>query len=191
MLKINSRNSTKVSLFKMTLLCLTFPVFGACALQEKTMTSGLEFREARFAEITAMREFRKCNEEGKTLDRKAKGSGRSAAFLTSAKILEQCETEIGPGHQNLATEERMQAYGLAIQNYVKGRDVISARNGLKRFKKKFPNKDFYYPDGTSFIQTMETLIGLQDRMSYGQFSSLNVSKTLKSEMRRLHYWKNK
>ena len=181
----------KIKLFQITLILLALPILSACSLEEKKANTISDFHKHRSAEIAAMRQFRSCADEGKTLDQKARMSGGSGAYLASANVLKQCEAEIHPSHNSIATEERMQAYALAIQNYVKGRDITSARAALKKFKIKFSGKDFYYPDGTSFILTMETLLGMHDEMSFGQFSSLNISKTLKKEMRRLHYWKNK
>tara|TARA_B100001287_G_C22600230_1_gene490031 strand:+ start:328 stop:837 length:510 start_codon:yes stop_codon:yes gene_type:complete len=165
-------------------------LLGACTLEHPSGSSGIGFREARFAEIAEMRKFRECVKEGKKLDEIATRSGGFGAYLSSAKILEKCETEIGPNYTGVGVEERMQAYALAIQNYVKGRNIQSAKSSLTKFRLKFANKDFYYPDGTSFLQTMEVLIGTKDPMSFGHLSSLNVNKVLKSEMRRIEYWKN-
>ena len=186
-----SKIFSNIKIFQFTLILLALTTLGACSLEEKKTNTVSDFHKHRSAEIAAMRQFRTCADEGKTLDQKASTSGGSGAYLASANVLKQCEAEIHPNHNSIATEERMQAYALAIQNYVKGRDIASARSALKKFKIKFSGKDFYYPDGTSFILTMETLLGMHDEMSFGQFSSLNISKTLKKEMRRLHYWKNK
>jgi len=187
----NPPNLPKVKFFQTILIALLIPILGACTFEEKPLATISDFHADRMEEYAAMRKFRKCAEDGRVLDKKAGISGGSGGYLASAKVLQQCESEIDPSNKTIGTEERMQVFGLAIQNYVKGRDISSARSTLKKFKVKFPGKDFYYPDGTSFIVTMETLLGMHDQMSYGQFSSLNVNKTLKSEMRRLHYWKNK
>tara|TARA_B100000686_G_scaffold354142_1_gene462876 strand:+ start:1482 stop:2057 length:576 start_codon:yes stop_codon:yes gene_type:complete len=176
---------------RQTVLMLLAITVSACTVHQAPSTSGIGFREQRFADLAAMREFRDCRDEGMKLDRHAAASGSPGTYLTSARVLEQCEKEIGPDQVNVGTEERMQAYALAIQNYFKGRDISSAKDRLKKFKTKFPGHDFYYPDGSSFILTMETLMGMKDRISYGQFSALNVNKALKSEMRRMHYWKKK
>ena len=177
--------------FKNVILALPMLIlFSACSLEHAPSTTGIGFREARFAEIAEMRKFRECVKEGEKLDKIASRSGGYGAYLSSARVLEKCETEIGPNFSGVGTEERMQAYALAIQNYVKGRNIKNAKSGLRKFKLKFRNKDFYYPDGTSFLQTMEVLIGTHDPMSFGHLSSLNVNKVLKSEMRRIDYWKN-
>ena len=54
----------------------------------------------------------------------------------------------------------------------------------------FPGKDLFFDDGTSFIETMSALLGRESGHSFGPYSMLNVNAGLKSEMRRVNYWKN-
>ena len=51
-------------------------------------------------------------------------------------------------------DERMRAYGLSIQNYIKGGDAGAARRRLEGYKQVFSGKDLYYPDGSSFRSTI-------------------------------------
>ena len=83
----------------------------------------------------------------------------------------------------------MRAYGLTIQNYLKGGDAVAARRNLDRFRQAFPDSDLYYADGSSYIATMEVLLDQRDTKEFGQFAVLNVSGSLKDEMRRMHHWK--
>jgi len=152
---------------------------------------GIGFREARYQEVTLMRDYRQCRDEALEIDKQARASGSSGGYLTSARLLEKCESKLGPDVAGLAVDERMRAYALGVQNYVKGGDMVAARRTFDSFKGAFPNHDIYYPDGSSFIVTMEALLGRQDPWSFGEFAALNVNSTLKSEMRRLNYWKNK
>ena len=122
------------------------------------------------------------------LSRLAQSAG---AYLASARLLEKCEAEMGPSGAGIAVDERISAYALSIQNYFKGGDVEHARANLDKFKRAFPDNDLYYPDGTSFTVTMEAVLGRREVWTFGEFAALNVNRTLKSEMRRLHYWKNK
>ena len=39
--------------------------------------------------------------------------------------------------------------------------------------------------------TMEALLGRRESWTFGEFSALNINSDLKSEMRRVLYWKNK
>ena len=83
----------------------------------------------------------------------------------------------------------MRAYGLSVQNYLKGGDAASARRNLDRMRQAFPDSDLYYADGSSFRETMGALLGQADSKDFGQFAVLNVSGPLKDEMRRMDYWK--
>lgn len=150
---------------------------------------GIGFREARFQQIAAMREYRQCRDEGLEMDKQAGASSSAGAYLTSARILEKCESGIGPDGAGLSLDERLQANALSIQNYFKGGDVDKARSRLDQFKERFAGRDLYYPDGSSFILTMEALLGRKERWSFGEFAALNVNDTLKAEMRRMLHWK--
>ena len=136
-----------------------------------------------------MRKFRPCVISGDA-GTKLRTSGDSARYLASARLLERCESELGPDVAGVSKEARMRAYGLTIQNYIKGGDSASARANLDRFKQTFPDRDLYYPDGSSFRETMEVLLGQRDALEFGQFATLNVSTRLKDEMRRVGYWKH-
>ena len=161
----------------------------ACNLNTQTNAmEGIGFREARFQEISAMREYRQCRDDGVELDTKARSSGSAGQYLASARLLEKCETELGQEAANLAVDERMRAYALGIQNYIKGGNLETAARNLERFKKAFTGKDLYFTSGASFIETMEILLGLRDRMAVGEFSIANVSGELKTELRRVRYW---
>jgi hypothetical protein len=164
----------------------------ACA---PTMTGdpleGIGYRQARFDQISAMRDYRRCRDEGLELDRKARASGSAGTYLASARVLEKCEAGLGPDAEGIALDERMRAYALSVQNYFKGGDVEHARDNFDRFKTRFADHDFYYPDGTSFVLTMEALLGRKEKWTFGEFSTLNINDSLKSEMRRVLYWKNK
>ena len=154
--------------------------YGAGALDHRV--------EARFAEISAMRDYRQCQEEGLTLDRQARTDRSGARYLAAARMLEGCEARVGPEGAHLARDERMRSYALSVQDYFKGGNVAKARANLLTFKKSFSGSDLYYADGSSFVETMEILLGLRDRMAVGEFSVANVSGELKAELRRARYW---
>ena len=162
----------------------------ACTFTAQTdPAEGIGFREARFAEISAMREYRKCRDDGLELDRQARQEGSAGRYLASARLLETCEANLGPEAKGVAKDERMRAYALTVQNHLKGGDVAKARENLDRFKSAFEGKDLVYADGSSFTETMEILLGLRERSSVGEFSMANVGESLKAELRRVRYWK--
>ncbi len=167
-------------------------VLAACATGNGVdFAEGIGFREARFQQISMMREYRACRDQGVELDRQARNTGSRGKYLASARVLENCETEIGPDGSGIARHERMRAYALSIQNHFKGGNVERARENFDKFKQTFPRHDLYYPDGSSFTVTMEALLGRTERWTFGEFSALNVNDSVKSEMRRMLYWKNK
>ncbi len=151
---------------------------------------GIGYRQARFEEINAMREYRDCSEQALQLDEQARLNKSAAKYLASAKLITKCEAELGPEAAEVAVEERMRTYGLGIQNFLKGGDIVTARQNLQQFQQSFAGKDLYFADGTSFIETMSALLGQESDTSFGQYSMLNVNNELKSEMRRVNYWKN-
>jgi hypothetical protein len=150
---------------------------------------GIGFREARFAEMSAIRGWQSCRDEALELDRKAREEGSSAQYLASAKVIEKCEADAGPDASKVGADERMRAYALGAQNYLKGGDVPKARETLDRLRSAYPGADLYYANGTSFIETMELLVGVEDRTSQGDLGIANVDSDLKSELRRIQYWK--
>lgn len=174
-------------------LALGAALFGvaACTTSGTQPFEGIGFREARFEEVSAMRDYRKCRDQALELDRQARTSGSTGQYLTSAQILEKCEAELGPNGNGIAVEERMRAYALSVQNNIKGGDVEQAQKNLQRFKAAFPKNDLYYSDGSSFIATMETLLGQVEPWRYDEYAALNVNGAFKSEMRRIQYWKRK
>ena len=184
-----SPNSPKIKSARAALIAalLALP---ACTMNMGTSggVEGIGFREARHAEITAMREWRSCRDDALQLDTQARQEGSVARYLASARLLDTCEAELGPEAKSLAPEERMRAYALSIQNHLKGGDVGAARQNLETFKTAFAGHDLYLKDGSSFVETMEILLGLKSRSAVGEVSVANVSGDVKSEMRRNHYW---
>ena len=150
-------------------------------------TENIGYREARFAEIEAARNFRRCRDDALALDRQARTDAAPAGYLASAALLERCESDVGPGVR-VAAEERLRAGALAVQNRLKGGDIAGARDGLARLKKAFPDQDLYDPESRSFFDTMEVLLGLREETALGAFSSANVSATVKNELRRARHW---
>ena len=187
MSKTTTRPATRARILG---LAATLALLAGCSSDKASYDpGGIGFHEARYAEVSAMRDFRGCFDEALGLDSQARSSGDLGRYLASARVLENCESNLGPEANGVSQEERMRAYGLTIQNYLKGGDTAAARRNLERFRQAFPDNDLYYADGASFRATMEVLLGQRDTKEFGQFAVLNVSGALKDEMRRLHHWK--
>ncbi|MDP6565677.1 MAG: hypothetical protein QF578_12690 [Alphaproteobacteria bacterium] len=164
-------------------------LLAACNPQTTAMQKeGIGFRQARFAEISAMRDYRQCRDDAVQLDRQARAAASPARYLAAARALEKCEAGVGPEGAQVGQDERMRAYALSVQDHFKGGDVAKARANLATFKESYPGADLYYADGASFVETMEILLGLRDRTAVGEFSTANVGGELKGELRRVRYW---
>jgi hypothetical protein len=162
----------------------------ACTMNgQSNPMEGIGFREARFEEISAMQQYRQCRDDALALDEQARSSGNAGRYLASARLLEKCESGLGPEVSGIAEEERMRAYALGVQNYLKGGDIEQASANFDTFKKAYDGKDLYFHDGSSFIETMSALLGQKKDTDFGRFAMLNVNETLKGEMRRVRYWK--
>ena len=149
---------------------------------------GIGFREARNAEITAILEYRACRDEAVALAVQAREAASPARYVASARVLDGCEADLGSEAAQIPQQERMQAYALGIQNYLKGGDLTAARSNLDSFQSAFPGHDLYLADGSSFIATMEVLLGVRDRADLAVVTVANVGEPLKGEIRRWRYW---
>lgn len=183
-LKTLRSSASKALLFSALILTTT-----ACqTFTGGSSAEGIGYRQARFAEIAAMNEFRQCRDDAVLLDEQARNTGSVAKYLASARLLEKCETMIGSDAANVGEDERIRAYALSIQNYIKGGDVSKAAHSLQAFQSEFPNKDLYYEDGSSFVETMLVLTHQKENGNFSIASTLNVSRDLKREKNRQRYW---
>jgi hypothetical protein len=151
---------------------------------------GIGFRQARFQEISAMRNYRGCVDDALKVSDQAKASGQPGGYRTSAKILEKCESDLGPEANTLAQEERMRNYAVGIINYIKAGDIQDAQVNLETFKKSFDGHDLYMPNGASFIDTVTLLTAKRDDATPQQMAMMNVSSDLRAEIQRVRFWKH-
>lgn len=150
-----------------------------------------EFRQSRYEQVLKIQDFEACREEALELDVQARTRNSSGAYLTSARVMEQCNSDLGSAAEGVSQDERMRLSALSTLNYFRGGDIEQARRSFDNFKSTFPGHDLYFAGGSSFLATGETLLGRSKPYSYGEFASLNVNQTVKSEMRRINHWKNK
>ncbi|MEQ9643474.1 MAG: hypothetical protein RIM84_25875 [Alphaproteobacteria bacterium] len=175
--------------FRLAAVPLLALALAACVTDPPPPREGIAYREARFAEIAALRQYRECRDEALSLDSQARAAANPARYLAVARLLERCESDLGPGAAGLAADERMRAYALAVQNHLKGGDIAAARGGLERFRAAFPGEDLYYADGSSFTETMALLLGLGGPGATGELAMSNVAADVKAELRRADYWR--
>jgi hypothetical protein len=167
----------------------TVLLVSACAMNSPDPFEGIGFREQRSKALDAMREYRNCRDDAMEMDVQARKSGDAGRYIASARLLEKCESSLSREAAEVGLDERVRFYALSIQNYLKGGDVESARANLEKLKKAFPDTDLYYPDGSSFIETIDVLLGQKDVREYGRLATLNVNSSIKDEVRRSRHWK--
>ena len=164
----------------------------ACATSSPvTDAEGIGYRQARHADVLAMREYRACRDHGITLNQAARGAREPGRYLAAARVLEGCEADLGQAAASLALEERMRAMALAVQARLKGGDLSGARAALERFETAFERRDLYFEDGTSFIDSTEALLSAGGQGAKAAPSTANVPSALADELRRVSEWRRK
>lgn len=155
----------------------------ACTTVPPAPVEGIGYREARFAEVQAMRAYRDCRDEGLALDRQARDGGDPGRYLAVARVLESCEADLGPAASMLNVEDRMRAYAVAVQARLKAGDVAGAQAGLDRFAAAFDGRDLYFEDGTSVIDSIAAVLRGGRAPAVG-----SVARPLADELARLDRW---
>lgn len=184
--------TTRKNILKAATLGVSMLALAACNMnQTANPMAEASFRESRFEEMQKLQSFRTCRDQALQMDSEARSRGSAAAFLTSARVLEKCNTGLGTAAKSVAANERMRLHALSVINYFKGGDVEMARRQFDGFKSAWPEHDLYFSGGTSFVATAEALLGRTEPQTFGQFLALNVTDEVKSEMRRINHWKNK
>jgi predicted small secreted protein len=171
-------------------LALALAAGGLSACQNTRAAEGIGFRQARFEKMHAQTNYRRCVEEAVVIDATARTSGGATAqYVASARLLERCEKDLGSHADGSMDEERMRAYALSVQNYLKGGDIAGARTNFENFEEAFPRRDLYYPDGSSFRDSMSLLLGTEDPGTKIALNTYNISRELRSELLRARHWK--
>ena len=186
------RLKTKSNRAAMAALCAVVGVtaLAGCVPATTGGMEGIGFRQARFQEIAAMRDYRGCVDDAVKVADQARETGQAGGYRRSAQILERCESDLGPEGANLAREERMRNYALGIVNYIKAGDIQKAQANLETFKQTFDGHDLYLPNGASFVDSVTLLTVNGDDASPQRMAMMNVPSDLRAEMQRLRFWKH-
>ena len=150
--------------------------------------------ERNIAEVEGLlkqKAFSQCRDEALQLDTDARSRGVAGGFVSSARVMDTCLSDLGRSSNRVDAEERMRLGALSVVNFLKGGEVEDARLQYEKFRKNWPGHDLYINGGVSFVQTAEALLGRSEDQTFGQFTAMNISDEAKSEMRRLNHWKNK
>ena len=167
-------------------------VLAITACQQTVLTSSTPTTSVidRANEMQNLLNFDSCLSNGLEQDALAAASDERGQYLASAKTLSSCESKLRDSASLVATERRMQAKALTVQNFIKGGDIQAARLALTDFETSFNSADLIYADGSSFKDTMRALLyRFDDRVSY-KLASLNARRKVKDEVRRAWYWQS-
>lgn len=128
-----------------------------------------------------------CEQQAIEMDGFAQQSGQAAQYLASAKAMLRCVNGIQfpKGHPD--SDKGLRLMALSVMNFVKGGDIDGAQIALKKTQSKFPNKDLYFADYSSFFDTATALLE-QQTLSRHQLAALNISSDLRTEIERHQYW---
>ncbi len=135
----------------------------------------------------------KCQAHANSIATHAESIASTAQYLAAAKAMNSCvSTALAsntPKHTNtqVQPEEIMKMMAVATLNFIKAGDMHTASREVDRFKRIYPNQDLYFSDYTSFLDTATALLSSQT-MAAEQISSLNISRALRDELERKHYW---
>ena len=128
-----------------------------------------------------------CEQQAIEMDSFAQQSGQAAQYLASAKAMLRCVNGIqfSKGHPD--ADKALRFMALSVINLVKGGDIDGAHIALRKAQSKFPNKDLYFADYSSFFDTATALLE-QQNLSRHQLAALNISANLRTEIERHQYW---
>lgn len=128
-----------------------------------------------------------CEQQAIEMDSFAQQSGQAAQYLASAKAMLRCVSGIqfSKGHPD--ADKALRFMALSVINLVKGGDISGAHLALKKTQSKFPGKDLYFADYSSFFDTATALLE-QQNLSRHRLAALNISADLRTEIERHQYW---
>lgn len=128
-----------------------------------------------------------CEQQAMEMDSFAQQSGQPAQYLASANAMLRCVNGIQfpKGHPD--EDKALRLMALSVLNLVKGGDINAAHIALRKTQSKFPNKDLFFADYSSFFDTATALLE-QQKLSRHQLAALNISTDLRAEIERQQHW---
>ncbi len=177
---------TYSSLTKHSIIILAAAFISACSSTTKSepnlRVSNYDMNNDYYQSIDAA-----CEQQAIEMDSFAQQSGQAAQYLASARAMLRCVNGIQftKGHPD--SDKALRLMALSVINLVKGGDIDAAQIALKKTQSKFPNKDLYFADYSSFFDTATALLE-QQKLSRHQLAALNISADLRTEIERHQYW---
>jgi outer membrane PBP1 activator LpoA protein len=128
-----------------------------------------------------------CEQQAIEMNSFAQRSGQAAQYLASAKAMLRCVKGIQFPKNHPDADKALRLMALSVINLIKGGDIDGAHLALKKTQSKFPNKDLFFADYSSFFDTATALFK-QENLSRHQLAALNISSDLRTEIERHQYW---
>ena len=182
---------TKMPTNKLTMALMLAISLSACSTTTSQQSPYQNLDSAKLANQSADIE---CQTQAQNIANHAESAGSSAQYLSAAKAMNTCvSTALKSRAYNRSnnTSEHdtviMKMMAGATFSFIKSGDVISAKREVVRFRRSFPNQDLYFADYTSFLDTATALLAVEPLPS-SQLSALNISRVLRDEIERKHYW---
>ena len=128
-----------------------------------------------------------CQQNALAIENQARISNSSAQYLAAANTLSSCIDGLDFDKKSPEQKKLMQLYAVSTLNFIKGGDVAKAQKMIDDFQHKYPQQDLYFTDYTSFLDTTTALLS-SESLTAMQLSTLNISRKLRDEIERKHYW---
>lgn len=128
-----------------------------------------------------------CRQHAMAIENQANISGASAQYLAAANALISCTDGLHFSRKSPERQQAMQLNAVSTLNFIKGGDVVKARAMIEKFKRRYPRQDLYFADYTSFLDTSTALLS-SESLTAPQLAALNISRRLRDEIERKHYW---
>ncbi|MEP1447669.1 MAG: hypothetical protein ABJK37_16305 [Paraglaciecola sp.] len=128
-----------------------------------------------------------CETQAMDMDSFAQQSGQAAQYLASAKAMLRCVSGIQFPKGHPEADKALRLMAMSVINLIKGGDIDAAQAALRKTQSKFPDKDLYFADYSSFFDTATALLE-QQKLTRHQLAALNISADLRTEIERQQYW---
>jgi|GEM_PF-1462006 len=185
---IKSMSSSKMALS----LLFVFAISACSTTSKQAQTQPVPANNPSVEQTNADANYR-CQSHAKNIALHAETVASTAQYLASAKAMNHCISTAlrNSTYNNDQTQQDsiMKMMAVATLNFIKAGDVITATREVERFKRTYPNQDLYFEDYTSFLDTATALLST-DNLGASQMSTLNISRALRDEIERKHYWLN-
>lgn len=131
--------------------------------------------------------FYQCRGEVNTM---MLGNNNAAQLHGAAKVAEQCLTELDAAPNSISQQQAMRLHALSVYAYLAAGDAERATVQLQTLELQYPHHDLYLADGSSFVQSLQLLLGEVAISQANPQSLLNASATVKQEIQRIQYWQS-